>query len=509
MIDDIVISDPTSASSKVGNEVKGEEAKIIPISEVRSLIGQPLKTVVPGGEIPHAGIAEIQLYLSRKGFSYPGRVEDGISDFEWVWLTKQGTLPKRLGKWLKKKTWERKSPPDDLLAEVGSIAKRHTLAESEEFFFEITDQVDWGSAQMGQSSNGSCWWNSGSGNHVISRPQDGCKVLQYLKDSNLIVKFFPSDDQRESCLGIGRVLLAVEPDQQEWALTFNGYWRGQGATLKLTRVLSSFLGVGYKSTKVMGNNSSAAHGGRFFINNGMGYVLAGQETLLKFLSKEKEGVVDVPRVIPMVSCSGCSGRVAVAESLQILDPIFGSSLPYCTSCAMRLFDSCMNCRGFQAKGTLVEVRKFLRRSYHYRGRLRIPTSTILSWCSGCVASHAKGCAECGGIFSGVSIVAGETYRCPPCLQRLMKPCKECRVARTINRDAEGDPFCSACEEELEREITLGEIWIDPETDQIYPPATPVEPQYELDLGVVTTGRVGELRNELHQVNPNEWIEEPF
>lgn len=102
-----------------------KSAEFIPLSEVRSLVGQPLKIEIPQGKITREGIEAILEYLKA---SYPG-VElpcpNGTTFFQWIWLDpKEGTLPKRMTKWLKKHT--RTSPDQKVIAHVGNLARQNS-----------------------------------------------------------------------------------------------------------------------------------------------------------------------------------------------------------------------------------------------------------------------------------------------------------------------------------------------------------------------------------------------
>jgi hypothetical protein len=458
MIDPKLAANLSSLSNNEEKEKEEEKQKIIPISSLPSLIGQPLKVLIPDNYITPTGVKEIRNYILRSYCTdryYLDLIklpEESTEDFVWVWLDpKHGTLPKRMRRWLKKRI---KADPDPaILAEIGNIARRNSES-AQEYYFEITDEIEWSSTEFGQASNGSCWWTSGS-NGEYSGPSPNSYCRNFLAEGGLAVKFFKSHEDRTNSNGIGRMWIMINPtnafygtDANNWAVLFNGYWEGQGATLKLSRILATYLGLGYLKILV-------EPGQRFYINKDAGYLLGEQSLIQKLHAKiaavsDEIASINIPRVIPMEFCNICSSSKEKASFQEILDNT-RSSIRMCEGCFVDLCVRCTNCAD-----------KFDKRSVMLTTVYNVDRLNRASqYCDQCLTRYAAICAgPCGR-----TIIASNYYNssiedrkvCKDCSPKIPR-CKSdyCR-RRTLQVDAMGDSYCNNCQDEFEREIQLPEI----------------------------------------------------
>lgn len=394
-----------------------KSADFIPLSEVRSLIGQPLKVEIPQGKVTPEGIAEILSYLQNV---YPG-VElpcpKGTTFFEWIWLdSKQGTLPKRMAKWLKKRT--QKNPEQKVIAEVGNLARRNS-DENQTYYFRITDKFDWEAGQFGKKGGG-CWWGARGSNQAYGKYRPESYAERFEKNEGLAVQFFKSDNYSYDN-GAGRLWLYVEPSTR-FAVTFNGYWDNEGAVLRLTRVLASFLGLSYKQCKHLSSTLF------IYVNDNKGYFIGDQEAL-NFL---KDASYVIPKKTIDKFCTRCASSF---DQETLIDDM-------CLPC-YEASRKCNHCCGRKDASSFSPVRT---------------NNGIMDWCSDCISFYALYCEGCTNAFISVQfnypgcVKVDQVYMCTKCTMTSRK-CQDCG-GRTLNTDAMDDPLCLRCEAEFEEEIRV-------------------------------------------------------
>lgn len=394
----------------------------IPLSEVRSLIGQNLKVDIPQGKITPEGIAEIIAYLKD---AYPGVELPSHKDnafFQWIWLDpKQGTLPKRMAKWLKKRT--QRNPEQKVIAEVGNTARRNS-DDNQIYYFRIVDKIDWSAEQFGKRGvikQGGCWWGARGSERQDGLPEYESYADRFEKNEGLGVQFFRSDNYSYDN-GIGRLWLHIDQDNR-FAATFNGYWDNEGATLRLTRVLASFLGLSYKQCQHLTSNIN------IYINDNKGYFI-GEEQVLNFL---KDGSYKIPKKVVYVRCSRCT--VAVEEN-NIYDKM-------CRICYDLTRKRCLSCFSMVDATRFAQVRT---------------NNGLIEWCANCVLGYAVSCKGCKNAwiqryfnYPGCIKVDG-VYMCAKCTMSARK-CQDCGK-KTLNTDAMDEPLCLKCEDEFENDIRI-------------------------------------------------------
>lgn len=395
--------------------------EFIPLSEVRSLVGQPLKVEIPQGKVTPEGISDILSYLKE---AYPG-VElpcpKGTTFFDWIWLDpKHGTLPKRMAKWLKKRL--KTNPDQKVIAHVGNLARQNS-DDNQVYYFRIVNKVDWDAAQFGKDGGG-CWWGSRGSNCSYGKPREESYAERFMNNDGLAVQFFKSDDYSYDN-GIGRLWLYLESSYR-FATTFNGYWENEGATLRLTRVLATYLGLGYKQCKQLTTNFS------IYINDDKGYFIGDGEAL-NFL--DKSATYKIPKKTVYKPCSRCR------ESFD--QDLLAQWDGMCRSCYDASRKTCPSCYDRKDASTFKPVRT---------------NEGIVEWCSRCVTNYSQQCRGCANAYiskyfdyPGCVKVDG-VYMCTKCTMSARK-CQDCGK-RTVNTDAMDDPLCLRCEDAFENDIRL-------------------------------------------------------
>lgn len=461
------------------NGVEVIEEKPPLLSEIKTtLIGKPLKTVVPGGIISDDVIKRIRdLIFSGTEYVHRGPLPtDDPTGFQWVWQAKTGNFPKRLAKWFRRhKNYELSQ---DLLVRLGNLAKQG-CDDGQEYFFEITNKIEWGSKEMGQAVNGSCWWSSSSSNGDLARYQQKSYCDKYLKEGGLAIKFFPNDTEREISQGIGRIWMTINPHPQDYAYLFNGYWCSQGATERLARVIATYLGLSYRAFT---NNDNCR---RFYVNSSKGYILA-PAAMLDSIDWE---IITIPRTEPMVVCQGgaCPNpNIAESTAFTLVDRL-GVRLIYCLACKEKMSFHCRHCHGTthnSLKNDVVEITV----EYYYKNeeeeeanrdrvkskRLRRAvrlTPTHVLWCSSCI-EYTSTCFCCESKFylnnsrnlralsmtqvdaPSELLTSFRVLVCPLCIKEV-KRCQDC-TKKTLNVDAMDVPTCVSCENLFESEINIEE-----------------------------------------------------
>lgn len=399
--------------------------EFIPLSEVRSLIGQPLKVEIPQGAVTKEGIELILLYLKEayQGVELPSHRSSKA--FQWTWLDpKHGTLPKRMAKWLKKRL--KANPDQKVIAHVGNLARQNS-DDNQEYYFRIVDKIDWSANQFGKDGGG-CWWGVRGSNQAYGKAQEDSYADRFIKNDGLGVQFFKSENYSYNN-GIGRLWVYIESTFR-FATTFNGYWENEGATLRLTRVLATYLGLGYKQCMYLSTNFSV------YINDDKGYFI-GDEQALNFL--HKDATYKIPKKVVYKPCTRCS---TPTDETAIYDSM-------CRTCYDATRKICPSCYTEKDSTRFAQVRT---------------NDGLIEWCANCVSTYARSCTGCKNAwiaryfdYPGCVKVDG-LYMCTKCTMSSRK-CQDCGK-RTVNVDAMDDPLCLRCEDAFEQEIRidhLGEV----------------------------------------------------
>ena len=114
--------------------------------------GERFTVTTPDGLVSEEGVRELQYYLV--GQSLPVLP----SDFEPIWTTKRGTLPKRLASHFYKTASVKLSPVQ--VSDLGNIARRHS-SDAQTYHCDFTKTIDWRAGDFGD--HGSCAWGDKAG----------------------------------------------------------------------------------------------------------------------------------------------------------------------------------------------------------------------------------------------------------------------------------------------------------------------------------------------------------
>jgi hypothetical protein len=329
----------------------------------------------PDGQISPAGISILRSFITRQNLrdgewvalnpSHTDRyfLPGFPMTWDWVWVVERGdltgTFPRRAARHYYRELGIR--CPQTFLQELGNLARRHS-SERVTYNFEFVDSFDWEAGDFGDS--GSCYW----GGHSGAR-------LMLANNNALAVCFFDDSDK-----GIARAWFV--PVDESYII-FNGYGFSGDATLTITRVISSFLGLSYKHINLSNNGSDTQ---TLYINSGMGYVL-GQPNKIASITRYDFGWDD--------------------ESA----------------------DSCYHCGQMLCEDEV------------YYG----PDN--LTFCEDCYCDHCSSCDICGEVYwsDEVRYVNGHSV-CDWCYQHEYSICNKCGED-VRNRNAvviSGQTFCQTC-----------------------------------------------------------------
>jgi hypothetical protein len=204
----------------------------------------------PENGLPVEGIRVIQRYLYDKGLNYAIPY-----DFEWVWKTNKGTLPKRVRAAIVK---EGLDCPDDVVSQVGNLAATHS-EKYKLYKMDFTQNFNWDDGDFGDA--GSCYWGENSGARLNMLPSMGAYAVRFY-----------------DCNGYGDARAWLVPcwgkNNEKFYILFNPYGRYTG--YDMARVIAFHWGVSYKRTGLCNEGSSS---GLLWINNAIGYAIGSADIL--------------------------------------------------------------------------------------------------------------------------------------------------------------------------------------------------------------------------------------
>ena len=373
----------------------------------------PIHTVeLPKGQISVEGQAEIvSLFEDTVGRSFPQH------EFEWIWATNRGTLPKRLASYAYKNLHAcdkhgRALLDDDgkllpvvltssMLTRLGNIAKRHTMDHAVAHF-DLTDEFDWTAGQYGDS--GSCFWGGRAGALHMLKQNNALAMRAYkLRDTAATLQddLWPTD--RACFEGTGRVWLW--PKATDEYILFNGYG---SQTLWFTRLLAYLLGLNYRSIDLMNRGTDS---GTLFINNSMGYLVAER------IKAQKCSLYDFGWMNARMVCEDCH------REHDANDTIILNHRPYCEYCAAR----CPFCKLPARKVDLTIV------GQHWI-------------CASCVSVHTSTCQHCQKqiLIGSARQIDGQTL-CRECMAEMLR-CMECNKLCFRDDMRKNGPYfyCASC-----------------------------------------------------------------
>ena len=260
-------------------------------TEVWKFMTEQVRLGVQSVEIPNNGISKDGINAIANHFRYEPlpkgeKADDNVSMKSWVvshngdmhylrelvknflmqdtdphapqveWATKEGTLPKRIGKFLRSLKIK---PPTDLMGAVGSTAGAYCPKNNRYIFDVVTGKFNWRSGDFGD--HGSCYWSCHSWARRQLQSQHNAFAIRFYK----VIDGRPLDEYNDSC-GEGRCWCVV---QRGNLYLFNAY--GPHSLLTIARIFATKMGMNYRKLDQLCNNDEES--GSIYINSGRGYVI--------------------------------------------------------------------------------------------------------------------------------------------------------------------------------------------------------------------------------------------
>lgn len=226
----------------------------------------------------------------------------------WTWMTKRGTFPKRLAKYLKQN--HEVVVSSDLLGQVGDIAGQ-VAKSATVYHWDVNFALDWQDGDFGDG--GSCYWGGRSAARDMMRGA-GAFALRCFSD--------PDDVWS----GIARAWV-YEVRRGVWVV-----WNGYGySTLLMARLLALIVGGTYKRITLENEGTTD---GTLWINGGAGYVVGSPADVESFPGWYDFGWEDPEGY----TCCRCDARV---DEDDLYTDDTGDT--YCWECFSEDYTSCERC----------------------------------------------------------------------------------------------------------------------------------------------------------------------
>ena len=203
-----------------------------------------IKVDLPGGSIDPQGILTLNNTLYK--YQLPSY---HIDDLRWV--TKAGTLPKRLAKWLRtQRIVQDKKSIDRICAHVGSLLSAYIIKKPTEVYVDFTKTIDWCPGDF--SDHGSCYWGTETRSRAALVKSNCIAIRTWVKKTD--EDFLKQDYTQHSYSGFRGQARAWLLERPEGYILFNGYdGTGKNSTI-LARILSTFLEGNYHQITITKNN---------------------------------------------------------------------------------------------------------------------------------------------------------------------------------------------------------------------------------------------------------------
>ena len=395
-------------------------------------VGKRFRLELPQDLISEEGIAEVNEYLRGVYYDRWRELRNDLGEFE-VWLNRDfprdwvvgkgpyvGTFPKRVTNWLFKERQIKAT--SEVISSIGNIARKHTNSHKD-FEFDFADEFRWRAGAFGDS--GSCYW---SGN-------DDARYMLEHYDARAIRFFEPGTDK-----GIGRAWLArltdhsdvlgeaaqetdrygryvrTKPqiDRSQVVVMFNAY--GKFETVRVARMLATFLSVSYKTVEVLNGGRSD---GKLWINHYRDGIHGGGRGFLLGLPENIDPVdfVDLnytryerPRM-PDWNCRACSAELFDGDDNVRTGE---DGYVYCEGCFSERFADCDHCTSSVLHDDTFTVYVGTQHTEQY-------------WCSACTLADAARCADCDNTHTDAQMRLGlDGYRyCEECYDERYTTCDDC------------------------------------------------------------------------------------
>jgi hypothetical protein len=244
---------------------------VVPARILSLPIHQRVTATMPSGTITPEGERQIKQMILDV-FNQVDRLlqwhhED--ASIEWVWMTKRGTLPKRIANFMHKRGV---NASQDLLSTIGQMGKMSAeLGNGATYYFEFDQSIAWHHGQF--ADEGACTIHDRSDVAIPQMKDLGFYAIRFYEYPKCPVLTLPHDCYHG---GIARAWMHhVDANPGCWLL-MNGYGL---STLSIAHVLSMHFGWTYKKVLVVSNAQEEG----FYVNNdGRCYVLGNVEDVKNF-----------------------------------------------------------------------------------------------------------------------------------------------------------------------------------------------------------------------------------
>lgn len=339
---------------------KGQTSDLAKIEEQKEQkiepILKPFILKTPDGTISDAGQSEIEYQLAC-GVE-PGTYHALPENFEWVWATNRGTLPKRIQSYYYKEHGVKL--PVHLIATLGNVGRTHS-SESKVIVLKFTDSVDWQDGDFGDG--GSCFWGEKSGAKEMIEKNGWALCAYKVRPNSEIDESAPIDWRQWR--GYARCWIA---DVGNRLIVFNGYGEN---TLNFARFLALKFSCSYRRIDLYNQGQDD---GVLWINGGTGFVVGAHANIEGF-TKHDLGWPEIREASyycevceerlsedDYVNAYGATGREIIAcEGCVISCDRCGSNFAYQLKC----FDDgkyCEDCRSAEIADALEEAKTELERA---------------------------------------------------------------------------------------------------------------------------------------------------
>jgi hypothetical protein len=275
-----------------------------------------LKT--PNGELSETGVRDLNEYMIRQGLGY---LPD---DFEPVWATRRGTIPKRLTNHCYKRHQIKLTPSQ--VSELGNIARRNA-SDAKTYILDFNRTIDWSHGDFGD--RGSCYWGDKIGALDMIRDNGGYAIRAWKMNTTL------PDGERpltyDNVSGYARAWIAPISDNR--LVLWNGYGE---TSLTFARLLALKFACAYKRISLTNNGSD---GGTLWINGGgSSYIIGAWPKIEKVTDHDlqwEESDDDY------VVCHACDERLS-EDTRYLAYARSGAEYYYCGDCSFE----CARCGNY-------------------------------------------------------------------------------------------------------------------------------------------------------------------
>jgi len=395
----------------------------------------PYRVVLPANGITPTGQERIELWLWDTIRLYDARRRPRLPDW-WVWewaVTRSeykyvGTMPKRISKWVWKE-WGIRLKPDEL-AEIGVIAKQHTIEDNTYVFDIAPTPPRWTKGDFGDPD--SCYFgvNISAQDVLASLNATALRIFRPIDivtevDRHCARTTWCCDIQKQAvtmdthhfgcmcngCTQARRYNIKLEkkygqyiwfggvPEYQTdpllsgwgrcWVVPhdkglvlFNAY--GHYQLFALARILATLLGLSYRKIEVTGDSDSLWINGSHMSGGGTGgagYLLNHPEIL------DKTSCVtlncDNAETGELFFCTYCEDNYDHEDTESIITTDDGE---ICDKCYENYYDTCSHCNNIQLAIQLN------------------PINDVGLYCPACREQLALTCDHCGDWYIGNNLI---------------------------------------------------------------------------------------------------------